>query len=147
MSTPVDRLLDRLDNGRRTGPGRWIARCPAHEDHRPSLSVREGDDGRVLLYCFAGCGAIDVIEALGLDWSDLFPERLDTYPQTRRRRRRVALPIPARDALELVAQETLVVEIIARRLSDGEPAEQHVADLRLAASRIAAIRSAWEMQP
>lgn len=36
------------------GP-RWIARCPAHDDSEPSLSIGTGDDGRVLLHCFAGC--------------------------------------------------------------------------------------------
>lgn len=40
--------------------GRWyrsygIARCPAHDDRNPSLSIADGDDGRLLLYCHAGC--------------------------------------------------------------------------------------------
>jgi hypothetical protein len=43
----VTRLLDRLQGVKRTGPSRWIARCPAHEDRRPSLAVRELDDGRL----------------------------------------------------------------------------------------------------
>ena len=38
-----------------TGAGRWKARCPAHNDRSPSLSIREGDDGRVLVLCRAGC--------------------------------------------------------------------------------------------
>lgn len=57
--------------------GRWagrsgMCRCPAHEDRSPSLSVSETRDGRVLVYCFAGCSQRDVIEALkarGL-WGD-----------------------------------------------------------------------------
>lgn len=38
----------------------WLARCPAHDDHQPSLSIKETDDGRILFHCFAGCdyGAI-----------------------------------------------------------------------------------------
>ena len=39
------KLLDRLPGVRKTGPGRWIAPCPAHEDRRPSLSIRELEDG------------------------------------------------------------------------------------------------------
>ncbi len=70
MTAPVERLLARLEAVRRTGPDRWLARCPAHEDRRPSLSIREGDDGRVLIYDFAGCGAADVVAALGLDLAD-----------------------------------------------------------------------------
>jgi hypothetical protein len=50
-------------NGRRTG-GQWICQCPSHEDRRASLAVRDGDDGRVLLHCHAGCDPLDVIDAL-----------------------------------------------------------------------------------
>jgi Toprim domain len=52
----------------RNGPG-WLARCCCHEDRHPSLSLRDGDNGRVLLYCHAGCDTRNVIEelkALGL---------------------------------------------------------------------------------
>jgi hypothetical protein len=44
-------LLDHLERVKQTGPGRWIARCPAHEDRSPSLSVRELEDGRLLRLC------------------------------------------------------------------------------------------------
>lgn len=50
-----------------------VARCPAHDDRSPSLSVREGADGRALIWCHAGCDTEAVIAALGLRWSDLFP--------------------------------------------------------------------------
>lgn len=54
---------------------RGTALCPAHHDERPSLSFTEGDDGRVLVKCFSGCPTADVIAALNLTWSDLFPRR------------------------------------------------------------------------
>jgi hypothetical protein len=57
----VEAALARLDGVRRAGTG-WTARCPAHEDHVPSLSVGVGVDGRLLLHCFAGC-AFDTIRA------------------------------------------------------------------------------------
>jgi hypothetical protein len=72
----VSNLLDRLDRVKQTGPRRWLACCPAHEDRRPSLSIRALDDGRVLIHCFAGCGAADVLGSLGIEMRDLFPERL-----------------------------------------------------------------------
>lgn len=57
-----------------TGPVyKCTARCPAHEDRTPSLSVNEGADGRALVYCHAGCEAADIVAALGLQWQDLFP--------------------------------------------------------------------------
>ena len=42
----------------------WMARCPAHEDRTPSLAIREGRDGKVLVRCHAGCSQWDVIGAL-----------------------------------------------------------------------------------
>jgi hypothetical protein len=58
--------------GRKMG-GRWMARCPAHDDRTPSLSIREAADGKVLVRCHAGCEQEHVIEALrsrGL-WTDI----------------------------------------------------------------------------
>lgn len=46
--------------------------CPSHDDKSPSLSVGEGDDGRALVYCHAGCSVADVVGALGLGLGDLF---------------------------------------------------------------------------
>jgi putative DNA primase/helicase len=48
--------------GRKNGRG-WIARCPAHNDRNPSLSIDE-NDGRVLVKCRAGCEQAAVISAL-----------------------------------------------------------------------------------
>jgi hypothetical protein len=59
--TNVQQIVDGLD-GRRTRTG-GIARCPAHHDRRPSLSICERD-GRVLVHCHAGCSQTDVIAAL-----------------------------------------------------------------------------------
>lgn len=49
------------------------ARCPAHDDHKPSLSIGQGEDGRVLIHCHAGCSPADVLAAVGLRPADLFP--------------------------------------------------------------------------
>src|SRR5207249_2687145 len=51
-------------NARRTGAGRWQAKCPAHPDHNPSLSIAEGRDGRTLVRCWAGCAPDAVLAAL-----------------------------------------------------------------------------------
>ena len=66
-------LVDRLEFCRSAGDGKWIARCPSHNDKSPSLSVMEKSDGRVLIHCHAGCGAIEVLEAVGLSYESLFP--------------------------------------------------------------------------
>src|SRR5215213_5321 len=70
---PVEKVLDKLD-GTRESNGSWKALCPAHEDREPSLSVAEGDDGRALLKCFAGCDTENIVGALGLEMKDLFEQ-------------------------------------------------------------------------
>ena len=55
--------IARALGGRKAGAG-WMARCPAHDDRRPSLSVRDADSGKVLVHCFAGCPQRDVVDAL-----------------------------------------------------------------------------------
>lgn len=64
--------LASLLKARRAGRMKWVARCPAHDDRSPSLSISEGHGGRILLKCFAGCSTEAVLEKLGLTWSDLF---------------------------------------------------------------------------
>lgn len=59
----LDAVLGALDGVRPSGDG-WVARCPGHEDAEPSLSVGQGADGRVLLYCHAGCAFSAVVAAL-----------------------------------------------------------------------------------
>ena len=75
----ASKLLDRLSGVKQTAPGRWIARCPAHEDKSPSLSIRESDDGRVLIHDFGGCDTEDVLTAVGMQFSDLFTKPLEQH--------------------------------------------------------------------
>jgi hypothetical protein len=69
---PLSQLLQRLELVKKSGSG-FSARCPVHDDHSPSLSIKEGDDGRVLVHCHAGCPPQEVVAALGLTMPDLFP--------------------------------------------------------------------------
>jgi hypothetical protein len=70
MTTPFEEIVKRLG-----GVNGQMARCPAHDDSNPSLSVSEGADGRVLLHCHAGCTAEEVVDELGLTMADLFPDQ------------------------------------------------------------------------
>src|SRR5687767_9180806 len=96
----IDTLLSQLSGVKRTGDGRWIARCPAHDDKHPSLSIRELGDGRLLLHCFAGCSIQEVLGAVSLDFDSLFPERAIADHVKREPR-----PFSAIDALRCVAHE------------------------------------------
>jgi hypothetical protein len=104
----ADRVLSGLEKLRRTGQGRWSARCPAHNDRAPSLSIREADDGRVLLHCFGGCSTDAVIEAMGLRWEDL----MEPLPPGVHHRTKVRRPWSVGDALELIDQEATLLAVI-----------------------------------
>jgi len=129
-------LLDRLERVKQTGPGRWLARCPAHEDRCPSLSIRALDDGRVLVHDFGGCEVGDVLAAVGLNVSDLFPRRLPGHSYAPSHS-----GIPARDLLEVIAEEVSVVAIIAAEtIAKKTVPEVGWRRLAKAASRIGAAR-------
>lgn len=83
---PVEDLLGRLEKVRPAGEGRWTGLCPGHGDKRPSLSVRLGDDGRILLHCFGGCTIQEIVGALGIEVRQLFPARDPAWQPTRPRR-------------------------------------------------------------
>lgn len=127
----IDNLLSKLDHVRRTNHGRWIAKCPAHDDSRASLSIRELDDGRILVHDFAGCSTEGVLGAVGLTFSDLMPEVVGEY------RKKESRPFSAADALRCISFEVMLVATYASKISNGE--KLGVVDkerLLLASSRI-----------
>jgi hypothetical protein len=126
-----DILLSRLDGVKRTGQQRWIAKCPAHDDKRPSLAVRELDDGRILIHDFAGCDVRSILTAVGLEFSDLFPERALDHRRPERR------PFNAHDILACVSFEALLVSLAATNLAQGlTPTQQDHERLIVAAARL-----------
>ncbi len=133
-------LLDRLERVKQTGPGRWLACCPAHSDRSPSLSIRELDDGRLLLHDFGGCEVGAVLGVLGLGMRDLFPARLSGsgpgggYGPSHSR-------IPARDLLEILDHEITVVCLILRHVVEARTVDlPQWTRLAEAASRIGKAR-------
>jgi hypothetical protein len=87
---PVEKVLGRL-SGVIESNGSWKTLCMAYDDQEPSLSVSEGDDGRTLIKCFAGCEAIEIVAELGLEMGDLFERRnghRKNIPSTPRKRHR-----------------------------------------------------------
>ena len=128
----ADTLLSRLDGVRSIGPDRWLARCSAHDDKRPSLSIRETDD-RVLVHCWSGCCVADVLSAVGLELDALFPPRHTHHGKPERR------PWPAADVLRAVEHEALIAAVAASTLGNGgELSADDRARLLLASSRITA---------
>jgi hypothetical protein len=110
----ADQIVSRLSGVKKRRAGGWMAKCPAHEDRSASLAIAETDDGVVLLHCFAECEPLDVLGAIGLEMTDLYPERLEHQK-----------PYPGRvawsgDAMRALTHELRVVEILAADMARGE---------------------------
>lgn len=133
--TPAERVIVHLDGARETGPGRWMARCPAHDDRSASISIKDAGD-KVLLHCFAGCDVGDVLKAIGLSLSDLFdrpPEHQNALTKYQRR-------TPWRDLAQTIRQEIFVTVISGERLCGGEILSQEdMGRLYLATRRLVEI--------
>ena len=110
----IDKVLARLEGVKKNGHGRYLARCPAHKDRSPSLSVKETDTGLILVHCFAGCSVDDVIGAIGLDQSDLFPPRPETHAVKGERQ------FDAYQALRALADDAVLILVAARMVIKGE---------------------------
>lgn len=119
--TPAEKVLSGLERVKSTGRNKWMACCPAHDDGSASLSLKSLDDGRLLLHCFAGCSASEVVSALGLSLSDLFDEPL--YQRARGVEWRPTMP--AHDALRSLVKDAYAVGIIAANMNDfGEISDE-----------------------
>ena len=114
----ADRILNCLTKVKQTGTGRWIACCPAHDDKNPSLALREVGD-RLLIHCFAGCPAYEIISALGLELSDLFPEKIDVSGG-----KPLSKPFPAADILHCLNGEVIFLIVCAEALAKGKKLEK-----------------------
>ena len=134
----IETVISRLDGVRDTGPGRYLSRCPSHDDRSPSLAIKEEDDGRILLHCFAGCETENVLASIGLTFSDVMPERIGSdhaYKPVRNR-------ISPRDALATLDHESLVVAIIgADCLEHKEIDDETWGRLGIAVNRINTMRA------
>ncbi len=102
----IEKLLSLLDKVKPTGMDRWQACCPAHADKSPSLAIRVNEDGTILIHCFAGCSIHEVLSAIGISLSDLFPEKSNIHPPIKR-------PFPASDILRCLAFEAQIVALTA----------------------------------
>jgi len=141
----ADLLLSRLERVRQTGAGRYVASCPAHKDKSPSLSILFHDDKRILMHCFAGCHIEEVVGAIGVAMSDLFPDR----PLTPTFLPRSPLPLKPAEALLLIGHEAFVISLLAEELTAlmrrGEiPSELGLDRMAKAIGRINMVRNYTE---
>ena len=127
----IDALLDRLDGVKETGYGKYVARCPAHDDKSPSLAIKDCGDGRILLHCFSLCETEDVLAAVGLTFADVMPERIGSEHSYKPLKSR----FDARQVLAGLSHEIMVVCLIADRLASAANDDDQ-SRLLLAATRL-----------
>ena len=111
----VGNLLNRLKRVKKTGQGRWLASSPTREDKTPSLSIRETPDGTILLHDFGGSTPSEILDAIGLELSDLFPPKTDAHSVKPTRQ-----GVNPYDAIRATAADALVVLVAARMTINGE---------------------------
>ena len=114
---PINSILDRLDLVKESSNGRWRAKCPSHSSdasRKRTLSVGAADSGAVLLNCFAGCSAEQIVSAVGLELKDLFTR--DDYIKNQNHRPRIDYRAKCDNARFAAA----VVEAGANAIANGE---------------------------
>jgi len=117
---PINNLLDRLDYVKQSKPDHWRAKCPIHQSDKSksrSLSIVETESGSTLIHCFAGCAYDAVLDAIGLQPSDLFPK--DEYIAGTKHLKKPAGKTYRR-VIEDARGAATIVEVGARMLSRGE---------------------------
>ena len=98
----IDLLLSRLQGVKKIkGSDKWVALCPAHDDKTPSLSIRQLEDSRILINCWSGCGAIDVLESIDMNYQHLMPDDAISYRGIRGKTKNERLAI-AESILEML---------------------------------------------
>ncbi len=128
----VESLLSRLESVKQTGTGKWVARCPAHADKSPSLSITDTGT-RTLIHCFAGCNAEAILTAAGLNWRDLYR---DEWQAAKAAALAHLVKLPPVDP---VALERRIIEIALSDLRAGKPLSiEDAARYELALERVKA---------
>ena len=141
----IEGLLVRLERVHRSGQG-FRTDCPCGHRTHGTLSVTQADDGRILLHCFCGCSAADVLGALGLSLADIMPERLrDESPEARRAARERFMLASARAAAGVILREGQIVLLagadVNRGLTlDGADADRLVLAIERIQSAVEALR-------
>lgn len=106
-------FLSLLQKVRKNGKD-YVACCPSHQDKSPSLTIAERDDGRILIHCFAGCSADEVMGAVGLELKDLMPENVGFH-----RKRPDPRPFNPYDVLAAISDDLTVCLVLAKDMQRG----------------------------
>ena len=132
----IHEFIGHFEKTYKSGKDEYQCLCPAHDDRTASLGVKEMPDGRILINCFAGCSASDILAAGGLSFDDIVPKRLGDFKP-------VSKPFNPYAVLKSVSNETLLVALAALELGNGKTLPLEDRDrLMIAAERL---RKAYDL--
>ena len=124
-----DEFVQHLKGVKPRGKDKWMACCPAHDDRDPSLAIASTSQGKILLKCYAGCSALDVVHSLGLGLQDLFPDDYTEDPMGFARREMAK----RRHNAEKASQAKTYLAILTAKLRRNDPVtESEIAKGRMA---------------
>ena len=110
----INQFLNRFQGVKTSGKNRWTCKCSAHDDRSPSMHIKLEDDGKILINCKAGCGAEDILGAIGMEFSDLMPEQATHQRQKPRKQ-----ILYATEALDLIRYEAQIILASGYALRNG----------------------------
>ena len=73
----INEILSKFQKVYKSGTDQWQCLCPAHDDKSPSVGIKYTKDGRILIHCFSGCPTNEILDAVGISFDDLFPDKLE----------------------------------------------------------------------
>jgi hypothetical protein len=126
----INDFLSYFEKSYRSGKDEYQCLCPAHNDKTASLSIKNLPDERILIHCFAGCAANDILGAVGLTFDDIVPKRLGDFKP-------VSKPFNPYAVLKAISNETLLVALAGLEVSNGKTLPQEDKDrLMIAVNRL-----------
>ena len=131
MSQKLNNLLSKLEKVKSNGSCKWLACCPSHADKSPSLAIKLVDNEKILIHCFAGCATSEVLEAIGLDMSNLYPD------STKYQKSSKPPKFNKYELFDRIVFESIILSLAIRHLLDGSTLnEKDLARVLLAESLI-----------
>ena len=126
----INDFLGYFEKSYRSGKDEYQCLCPAHNDKTASLSIKNLPDERILIHCFAGCAANDILKAVGLTFDDIVPKRLGDFKP-------VSKPFNPYAVLKAISNETLLVALAGLEVANGKTLPQEDKDrLMIAVNRL-----------
>ena len=110
----INEIISKFERVYKSGSDQWQCLCPVHDDKSPSVGIKYTKDGRILIHCFSGCPTNEILDAVGIRFDDLFPDKLENeYKPIKRAFNPYAV-------LTSLSNEILLCTLAAMDLSKGK---------------------------